>query len=237
MPARGATPYVILGLLRFGPLSGYQVRAELQSAASSFWSESYGQIYPALRALHRSGCVRLLARGHQPSRQAQGRPRGDRTPCQVRVRHHREGPCRVRGVARRPSPCGAAAPRAPHEALSRRPSVPRQTRGLAARPSRAGDRAPRASRADAAGAAPGAPPASERALLVVRAGSRGSSGAGIGWLVPDRPRFSGPAPAGTRPPAGRGCLPAGPAVRIAPSGLAPPAAVASRFLALAVPTA
>jgi PadR family transcriptional regulator AphA len=68
MPARGATPYVILGLLRFGPLSGYQVRAELQSAASSFWSESYGQIYPALRALHRSGCVRLLARGHQPSR-------------------------------------------------------------------------------------------------------------------------------------------------------------------------
>jgi PadR family transcriptional regulator, regulatory protein AphA len=62
MPARGATPYVILGLLRFGPLSGYGIRAELGRATSSFWSESYGQIYPALRSLRQAGAVKLLAR-------------------------------------------------------------------------------------------------------------------------------------------------------------------------------
>ena len=62
MAARGVTPYVILGLLRFGPLSGYEIRAELKRATSSFWSESYGQIYPALRALRRSGGITLLAR-------------------------------------------------------------------------------------------------------------------------------------------------------------------------------
>jgi len=63
MPSHGATPYVILGLLRFGPMSGYDIRAELARDASTFWSESYGQIYPALRALRKAGHVSLLARG------------------------------------------------------------------------------------------------------------------------------------------------------------------------------
>ena len=62
MAARGATPYAILGLLRFGPLSGYEIRAELRRATSSFWNESYGQIYPALRSLRRSKSITLLAR-------------------------------------------------------------------------------------------------------------------------------------------------------------------------------
>ncbi|HET9252292.1 MAG TPA: PadR family transcriptional regulator [Candidatus Eisenbacteria bacterium] len=78
MPVRGTTPYVILGLLRFGPLSGYEIRAELHRATSSFWTESYGQIYPALRALHGDGCVSLLApggalRGHRARRARGGR--------------------------------------------------------------------------------------------------------------------------------------------------------------------
>jgi len=58
-----ATPYVILGLLRFGPLSGYGIRAELTRATAGFWSESYGQIYPALRSLLRGGRVRRLGQG------------------------------------------------------------------------------------------------------------------------------------------------------------------------------
>jgi PadR family transcriptional regulator AphA len=61
--SRGATPFVILGLLRFGPLSGYEIRAELVRAASSFWGESYGQIYPALHALRQSGRVKVLPSG------------------------------------------------------------------------------------------------------------------------------------------------------------------------------
>jgi len=83
MPARGATPYVILGLLRFGPLSGYEIRAELQRATSSFWSESYGQIYPALRSLRRSGSVKLVAPG--------GRSRDRGAPARGRSRRARVG--------------------------------------------------------------------------------------------------------------------------------------------------
>jgi PadR family transcriptional regulator, regulatory protein AphA len=83
MPSRSATPYVILGLLRVGPLSGYEIRAELSRAASSFWSESYGQIYPALHALRRSGRVRLLSSSPARVRSekgAVGRPKGGRRP-------------------------------------------------------------------------------------------------------------------------------------------------------------
>jgi PadR family transcriptional regulator, regulatory protein AphA len=76
MPSRSPTPYVILGLLRVGPLSGYEIRAELSRAASSFWSESYGQIYPALHGLRRSGRVRLLSR-------AGGRPPARRRPKSI----------------------------------------------------------------------------------------------------------------------------------------------------------
>lgn len=64
-----ATPYVILGLLRFGALSGYEIRAELARATTGFWSESYGQIYPSLRSLLRSGRVkRLGGRGREGRR-------------------------------------------------------------------------------------------------------------------------------------------------------------------------
>jgi len=63
MPPTGATPDVVLGLLRFGPLSGYEIRAELGRATAGFWSESYGQIYPALRSLLRGGRVRRLGAG------------------------------------------------------------------------------------------------------------------------------------------------------------------------------
>ena len=80
MPSHGSTPYVILGLLRFGPLSGYEIRAELARDASSFWSESYGQIYPALHALRRGGRVRLVTSGRARSsgRAAQPPPTGRR---------------------------------------------------------------------------------------------------------------------------------------------------------------
>ena len=80
MRSPGATPYVILGLLRFGPLSGYEIRAELARSTPSFWSESYGQIYPALHALSRSGRVkRADIRGSRPGRSAGARERGKST--------------------------------------------------------------------------------------------------------------------------------------------------------------
>ncbi len=52
------TDFVILGLLSFGPRSGYDIRKEVRESTGHFWSESYGQIYPALRRLLRAGLVR-----------------------------------------------------------------------------------------------------------------------------------------------------------------------------------
>lgn len=51
MPPGASTPYAILGLLRFGPMSGYDIHKELAEETAFFWGESYGQIYPALRSL------------------------------------------------------------------------------------------------------------------------------------------------------------------------------------------
>jgi PadR family transcriptional regulator AphA len=45
------TPYAVLGLLSIEPMSGYDIRRNLEESLSYFWSESYGQIYPALRKL------------------------------------------------------------------------------------------------------------------------------------------------------------------------------------------
>ena len=53
-----STPFAILGLLRTGPRSGYDIRQETTTGLGHFWSESYGQIYPALRALAAKGLVR-----------------------------------------------------------------------------------------------------------------------------------------------------------------------------------
>jgi PadR family transcriptional regulator, regulatory protein AphA len=78
MPSRSVTPFVILGVLRHGPLSGYGIRAELARSAFSFWSESYGQIYPALHGLRRSGRVRLLPSTREGARAFSGAVRPPR---------------------------------------------------------------------------------------------------------------------------------------------------------------
>ena len=61
MPGHRSTPYAILGLLRIAPMTGYEIRKELASDAEYFWSESYGQIYPALHELKASGWARRRA--------------------------------------------------------------------------------------------------------------------------------------------------------------------------------
>ena len=64
MPAARTTPFALLGVLRLGARSGYEIRRELEESVGDFWSESYGQIYPALRELSRKG----LARRHSARR-------------------------------------------------------------------------------------------------------------------------------------------------------------------------
>ena len=45
----------LLGLLSQGPMSGYEMRQVMERATANFWTESYGQIYPALRRLVKDG--------------------------------------------------------------------------------------------------------------------------------------------------------------------------------------
>ena len=45
------TDYVILGLLAERPLSGYQIKKIVDIRFGFFWSESFGQIFPALKSL------------------------------------------------------------------------------------------------------------------------------------------------------------------------------------------
>jgi DNA-binding PadR family transcriptional regulator len=52
------TSYVILGFLSTQPsLSGYDIRKAVQESVGHFWSESYGQIYPALKQLAAQGLI------------------------------------------------------------------------------------------------------------------------------------------------------------------------------------
>ncbi len=54
------TDYVILGLLSEQPLSGYQIKRIVDIRFKFFWSESFGQIFPALRALAAEGFIAEL---------------------------------------------------------------------------------------------------------------------------------------------------------------------------------
>ena len=43
--------FAILGMLSIEPMSGYDIKKEVERSISNFWTESYGQIYPVLKKL------------------------------------------------------------------------------------------------------------------------------------------------------------------------------------------
>jgi len=53
----GATAKALLGLLSIHPMSGYDVRQLIPWSIGHCWSESYGQIYPALKQMTAAGLV------------------------------------------------------------------------------------------------------------------------------------------------------------------------------------
>jgi PadR family transcriptional regulator AphA len=53
----GPTAYVILGMLRNEPRSGYEIKQVVDHSTRFFWAASYGQIYPELRKLAKAGLV------------------------------------------------------------------------------------------------------------------------------------------------------------------------------------
>jgi DNA-binding PadR family transcriptional regulator len=53
-----ATAYVILGMVRREPRSGYEIKAAVDNSTRFFWAASYGQIYPELKRLSEAGLVK-----------------------------------------------------------------------------------------------------------------------------------------------------------------------------------
>ena len=51
------TAYVILGMLGWRPMSGYEIKAIVDKSTRFFWAASYGQIYPELRRLAAAGLI------------------------------------------------------------------------------------------------------------------------------------------------------------------------------------
>jgi PadR family transcriptional regulator, regulatory protein AphA len=51
------TAYVILGMVRHEPRSGYEIKAVVDNTTRFFWAASYGQIYPELKRLTEVGLV------------------------------------------------------------------------------------------------------------------------------------------------------------------------------------
>ena len=62
------TDYVILGLLAEQPLSGYQIKKIVDIRFRFFWSESFGQIFPALKSLAAEGLAEECAQEHTDGR-------------------------------------------------------------------------------------------------------------------------------------------------------------------------
>jgi DNA-binding PadR family transcriptional regulator len=51
------TAYVILGLLTEAPMTGYQLKQIIDIRFKFFWRESYGQIFPVLKAMAEEGDI------------------------------------------------------------------------------------------------------------------------------------------------------------------------------------
>ena len=70
MATQNRTLFAILGFLTHGPMSGYDIKKLVAESTENFWSESFGQLYPALRRLTEAG---LIDKDEVPSEG--GRPR------------------------------------------------------------------------------------------------------------------------------------------------------------------
>lgn len=51
MQRENKSKYAILGVLSWGPMSGYDIKKVFEKSIINFWNESYGQIYPILKRL------------------------------------------------------------------------------------------------------------------------------------------------------------------------------------------
>jgi len=52
---KSKTRFAVLGILSYGPMSGYDIKKFYEQNVAGFWKESYGQIYPILKRLAEEG--------------------------------------------------------------------------------------------------------------------------------------------------------------------------------------
>jgi PadR family transcriptional regulator AphA len=52
-----STAHVILGMVDWRPMSGYEIKSMVDRSTRLFWTASYGQIYPELRRLAEAGLI------------------------------------------------------------------------------------------------------------------------------------------------------------------------------------
>lgn len=57
MARTSQTELAVLGALSVEPMTGYRLRAAITDTLGHFWHESFGQIYPTLKALEAAGLV------------------------------------------------------------------------------------------------------------------------------------------------------------------------------------
>ena len=57
MSSLSPTARVILGMLRLGARTGYEIKQKIEISTRFFWGASYGQIYPELKRLEQAGLL------------------------------------------------------------------------------------------------------------------------------------------------------------------------------------
>jgi DNA-binding PadR family transcriptional regulator len=78
------TSYVILGMLKLGRRTGYEIKSLVDVSTRFFWAASYGQIYPELARLEKLGLVK-----GEVDRSNGRRPKSyELTPAGERALHH-----------------------------------------------------------------------------------------------------------------------------------------------------
>ncbi|HEX7341211.1 MAG TPA: PadR family transcriptional regulator [Rhodanobacteraceae bacterium] len=81
MSDSNTTQYAILGMLATMPMSGYEIGKHLRNTLDFFWTESNGQIYPALKRLT---AQRLIAPVATPNAGKRVRQQYTPTPAGIR---------------------------------------------------------------------------------------------------------------------------------------------------------
>ncbi len=59
MPRKNKTRFALLGMLRYKPMSGYDMKQMSDHSISHFWNENYGNIYPVLKKMESEGLVSM----------------------------------------------------------------------------------------------------------------------------------------------------------------------------------